>query len=64
MHLSFAGLLSALYVPVSSPQIGTTTLWAWDWECTHWIRSVFTATTALPHLPEPPQAANYWQPLG
>ncbi|WP_345433902.1 hypothetical protein, partial [Modestobacter marinus] len=42
VHLSFAGLLSALYVPVSSPQIGTTTLWAWDWECTHWIRSVFT----------------------
>ncbi|GAA4748619.1 hypothetical protein GCM10023328_33750 [Modestobacter marinus] len=64
VHLSFAGLLSALYVPVSSPQSGTTTLWAWDWECTHWIRSVFIDTTALPQLPEPPQAMNYWQPLG
>lgn len=63
VHLSFAGLLSALYVPVSSPQIGTTTLWAWDWECTHWIRSVFTATTALTQLPEPPRAADHWQPL-
>ncbi|WP_299959969.1 hypothetical protein [uncultured Modestobacter sp.] len=64
VHLSFAGLLSALYVPVSSPSVGATTLWAWDWECTHWIRSAFTATTALPQLTEPPQAANYWQPLG
>ncbi|OMQ14593.1 hypothetical protein A7K94_0215560 [Modestobacter sp. VKM Ac-2676] len=60
VHLSFAGLLSALYVPVDSPQIGTTTLWAWDWECTHWVRSVFPTTAVLPELDEPPEAAELW----
>ncbi|MGY1748325.1 hypothetical protein [Modestobacter sp. SYSU DS0511] len=64
VHLSFAGLISALYVPVSSPGVGTTTLWAWDWECTHWVRSVATAATTLPELDEPPQAADHWLRLG
>ncbi|MGY2079118.1 hypothetical protein [Modestobacter sp. SYSU DS0657] len=64
VHLSFAGLLSALYVPVSSPDVGTTTLWAWNWECTHWVRSVFTAAAAMPELTESPPAADHWLRLG
>ncbi|NAZ75483.1 hypothetical protein GTQ99_08615 [Kineococcus sp. T13] len=64
VHLSFAGLLSALHVPTTSTGVGTTTLWAWEWERTHWIRPAFTATTELPELPEPPQAASCWLSLG
>ena len=63
VHLSFAGLLSALYVPVTTAGIGTTTLWAWSWESTYWIRSVFTTGTDLPPLAEAPETAGYWQPL-
>jgi len=64
VHLSFAGLLSALYVPVTSAEVGTTTMWAWDWECTHWIRSVFDAVTDLEELSESPRAAGDWLSLG
>ena len=63
VHLSFAGLLSALYVPVTTTGIGTTTLWAWTWESTYWIRSVFTSVTDLAPLPEAPEVTGYWQPL-
>jgi hypothetical protein len=60
VHLSFAGLLTALYVPIGSPGIGptgigTTTLWAWAWECTFWVRSVFTGSDLLPALAEAPE---------
>ena len=47
MHLSFAGMLTAVQAPVNSADIGTTTLWAWDFERTHWIRSVFTTVESL-----------------
>ncbi|WP_344478429.1 hypothetical protein [Kineococcus aurantiacus] len=63
VHLSFAGLLSALYVPVTTAGIGTTTLWAWSWESTYWVRSVFTTITDLTPLPKAPETAGYWQPL-
>jgi hypothetical protein len=63
VHLSFAGLLSALYVPMTTADIGTTTLWAWGWECSYWIRSVFTSISELPPLLEPPQAVDHWAPL-
>ena len=63
VHLSFAGLLSALYVPITTPDIGTTTLWAWGWESTYWLRSAFTTVTDLTSLTEAPEMANYWQPL-
>jgi hypothetical protein len=57
VHLSFAGMLTAVQAPVSDALIGTTTLWAWDWECTHWIRSVFTDTETLPALEERPESS-------
>lgn len=57
VHLSFAGMLTAIQAPVSGALFGTTTLWAWDWECTHWIRSVFTTTEALPALEERPDSS-------
>ncbi|PRY14105.1 hypothetical protein [Kineococcus rhizosphaerae] len=60
VHLSFAGLLSALYVPVHSAAVGTTTLWGWDWECTHWIRPVLTVVEELPELDDAPRAAEFW----
>jgi hypothetical protein len=53
VHLTFAGLLTGLYQPVTTGKI-TTTLWTWQWESTRWLRSVFTAVTALPDLREPP----------
>jgi len=54
VHLTFAGLLTGLYVPHTSEGV-TTTLWAWTWESTHWLRSVFTSATPLADLPEAPQ---------
>ncbi|MGS0685328.1 hypothetical protein ACVBEQ_09305 [Nakamurella sp. GG22] len=57
VHLSFAGLLTALYVPFSSAGIGTTTLWAWSWECTFWVHSVFTGSDLLPALAAAPECA-------
>lgn len=54
VHLSLAGLLTGLYVPEVVDSI-TTTLWAWDWESTRWLRSVFVGATPLPDLREPPR---------
>ena len=58
VHLTFAGLLTGLYVPLTTGGVSTT-LWAWDWESTHWLRPVFTAATALEDLPEPPERPDY-----
>jgi hypothetical protein len=54
VHLTFTGLLTALYVPVTTGDVSTT-LWAWEWECTCWLRSAFTSSTPLPDLSEPPR---------
>lgn len=58
VHLSFAGLLTAAQSPMTSNLIGTTTLWAWDWESTHWVRSAFTATETLLAMVERPESAH------
>jgi hypothetical protein len=49
VHLSFAGLLTSLYVPVVTDGV-TTTHWAREWESTCWLRPVFTGVTRLPDL--------------
>lgn len=54
VHLSFAGLLSALYVPVTTDDV-TTTLWSWEWEKTLWLQAPFTSGSTLRDLPEPPE---------
>jgi len=57
VHLSFFGLLTALYTPVSTDG-ETTTLWTWCCERTVWLRNVFDEITNLPPLterPAPPQ---------
>ncbi len=62
VHLSFAGLLSALFVPLTSADVGTTTLWSWEHEGTRWVRSVFTATGELPPLERAPEVAGHASP--
>jgi len=57
VHLSFAGLLTALYAPVTSGAL-TTTLWSWDYECTHWLRPAFQAVQPLPDLRDRPEAPD------
>jgi hypothetical protein len=42
VHLTFAGLLSASYVPMTTAA-GTTTLWTWESERTLWLRQPFVA---------------------
>jgi hypothetical protein len=42
VHLTFGGLLCALFVPVTS-EAGTTTLWTWESERTLWLHRQFTA---------------------
>ncbi len=62
VHLSFAGLLSALFVPVSTATVSTT-LWSWTYECTCWLRSAFTTSTPLAELTtelEAPQLPRLW----
>jgi len=54
VHLTFAGLLTGLYVPVSSAGVGVTTLWAWYFESTWWMRSAFSSSQDLAPLVEPP----------
>jgi hypothetical protein len=61
VHLSFAGLLTGLYVPRTTEEVSTT-LWAWDWESTHWLRPVFTSATTLDDLPEAPEDPDYYRP--
>lgn len=58
IHLSLLGLLTATFVPFTSDGI-TTTLWAWDFECTRWLRSVFTVAEPLPDLLESPSDTGY-----
>ena len=52
VHLTFAGLLTALYVPVAASGV-LTTLWTWEWESTLWLRPVLEHAEALPDLREP-----------
>jgi len=62
MHLSLAGLLTTLFVPLTTDRV-TTTLWSWESECTHWLRPAFTASTLLPDLieePEDPDLHRQW----
>lgn len=61
VHLTLAGLLTGLYLPCASERISTT-LWAWEWESTHWLRSVFTSVTPLDDLLEPPEDPGYGRP--
>lgn len=49
VHLTFAGLLSALFVPVSTGDVSTT-LWNWTYESTCWLRTAFTACTRWAEL--------------
>jgi hypothetical protein len=62
IHLTFAGLLTGLYVPHTTAKVSTT-LWAWNWESTYWLRSVFTTATILDDLPQAPQDPGYYRPL-
>jgi hypothetical protein len=62
VHLTFTGLLTALYVPCTTERFSTT-LWAWNWESTHWLRPAFTTTTPLDELPAPPEDPDYHRPL-
>jgi hypothetical protein len=62
VHLTFAGLLTGLYVPHATEELRTT-LWAWDWESTCWLRSVFPTATTLDDLPEPPHGPDLYRPL-
>jgi hypothetical protein len=61
VHLSFAGLLTGLYVPHTTAGVSTT-LWAWNWESTHWLRSVFISATTLDDLPQAPGDPDYYCP--
>jgi hypothetical protein len=61
VHLTFAGLLTGLYVPRTTEEVSTT-LWAWNWESTHWLRSVFTTATTLDDLPGAPEDPDFYRP--
>ncbi|MGJ6964875.1 hypothetical protein ACSDR0_23470 [Streptosporangium sp. G11] len=62
VHLTFAGLLTGLYVPHTTEEFSTT-LWAWNWESTHWLRPVFIRGTSLDELPQAPEDPGYHRPL-
>ena len=47
MHLTFAGLLTAPFVPETSAA-GTTMLWSWDAEMTMWLPDAVRPGAALP----------------
>lgn len=53
VHLTFGGILTSLYVPVTTGGT-TTTLWSLDSGRTLWLREVFTAREDLPDLSEAP----------
>jgi len=55
VHLSFFGLLTTLYAPLTQDGI-TTTLWAWLSERTLWLRDAFQNVTQLEPLVEAPDA--------
>jgi hypothetical protein len=56
VHLSFFGLLTTLYTPLTHDGIATT-LWAWLSERTLWLRNAFETITELEPLTEAPYAA-------
>jgi hypothetical protein len=56
VHLSFFGLLTTLYTPLTRDSI-TTTMWAWQSERTLWLRDAFETVTQLEPLTEAPYAA-------
>jgi hypothetical protein len=62
VHLTFAGLLTGLYVPHATEEVSTTS-WAWNWESTHWLRSAFTSVATLDVLPGPPEDPDLYRPL-
>ena len=57
VHLSFLGLLTALYAPVTSDG-ATTTLWTWCCERTLWLRNVFDAVEPVQNLAERPTSSR------
>jgi hypothetical protein len=61
VHLTFAGLRAGLYVPRTTEDVSTT-LWAWNWESTHWLRSVFTTATTLDDLPGASEDPDFYRP--
>ena len=63
VHLTFAGLLTALYVPVAASGV-LTTLWTWEWESTLWLRPVLEEAEALPDLAELGSARAFRTELG
>jgi hypothetical protein len=58
IHLSFFGLLTTLYTPVTIAGV-TTTVWSWPSERTLWLRSAFDRVTSLPPLTEQPRPADH-----
>ncbi len=56
VHLTLAGMLTSIYVPVGAAGT-TTTLWAWEFERTLWLKPVFTAATLMP-LADLPQGCS------
>jgi hypothetical protein len=55
-------LLTGQDDPQRDPMHLQATLWAWYWESTHWLRSVFTSATRLGDLAEAPQGPDYYRP--
>lgn len=54
VHLSFWGLLTATYVPVTHDSV-TTVLWSWDSEQTVWLHDVLLLEENLSPLSRPPE---------
>ncbi|HEY2640622.1 MAG TPA: hypothetical protein VGI66_12160 [Streptosporangiaceae bacterium] len=54
-------MLTAHYVRRATQEVSTT-LWAWNWESTRWLRSVFTTVTPLDDLPEAPEDPGLYRP--
>lgn len=51
VHLSFFGLLTTLYAPVTDDGL-TTTLWTWGAAQTLWLRDVVAVVEELPTIPD------------
>lgn len=47
MHLSFGGFLTTQWRTITS-DAGSTTLWAWHHESTHWVRDVLVSGEIVP----------------
>ena len=58
VHLSFFGLLTTLYTPITQDGI-TTTLWAWSSERTLWLGNAFDAVNYLEPLTEAPDPDSF-----